>query len=132
MGANQVERLDERAAGALQLDAEFPLIVVTRDRQRAFDHAIPFVGEVFLDHGDAFFQLLGLHPFDRRAALRAPQRTHARLIVDADRSHELRDRLDHRLGSRRRGRRLRTAANAGERREHGDSSSHLLHHPGGE
>ena len=112
------------------IDAEIPLILVARDRQRTLDDAIAVMGEVFLDHRDALFQLLGLHPFGRGPAFRAPQRAHARLIVDSHRSHELRDGLDHRLGSRRHGRCLRATADTGERREHGESSSHSLHQSG--
>jgi hypothetical protein len=96
--AHHVDRQDLIAICALELHAERAQLVVTRHEERAFDHPVTRMVEVFLDHGEALLQNGGVHVVGGRASLGAPELAHALEIVGFDRGEELRDRFVHRLG----------------------------------
>ena len=73
---------------------------MTGHEHRAFDDPIARVIEVFLNHGQALAQHVGIHRLRRGAALGAPQLAHPLQIVRFDCREKLRDRLIRRLRSR--------------------------------
>src|SRR5204863_7258180 len=78
LGAHEVDRQhDVAAVGALQLDAEAPLVLLPRHRQWALDHTVAGMDQIALDDRDPLIELFGLHPVAGGPALRAPQDAHA-------------------------------------------------------
>lgn len=73
---------------------------MTRHEHRTFDDPIARMIEIFLNHGQALPEHIGIHGLHRGAALGAPQLTHPLQIVRFDCREKLRDRLIRRLRGR--------------------------------
>src|SRR3989441_8706098 len=80
--------------------------------------------EVPLHDEETLAQLFRLHPVVGGTALGAPQRAHALQVARLHGGEELVERLVHRLRRDRLGTRGATTGEAGERAQHGESSSH--------
>src|SRR2546427_234777 len=118
-----VEHEPRTALGALQLDAEAPLVLLPRHRQWALDHTVAGMVQIALDDRDPLIELFGLHPVGGGSALRAPQDAHALRVVRLHGREELSERLVERLGCGRSAP-AASAREGAQRDEHGQSWFH--------
>src|SRR5205809_7751535 len=73
LGAHEVDRQhDVAAVGALQLDAEAPLVLLPRHRQWALDPTVAGMAPIALAGRAPLLELFGLHRVRGTSALRAP------------------------------------------------------------